>query len=297
MQANPLCGRCPELEGHTSAIERCTQLTVVGEQHVEDAGGLHFGGIDNPVVRVIGDHHQLAHHGATQGMCAGLDPVRRGIGQMRVLALEAVAQAGRLHRQGLSAADGTRLAVDANAGIVGIAQLDAAGARCAAHQRKRERIEPVRTGALDRHGAAAYWRAGQLRVAADREDATAQFVEAPDQVGTAQILLIALVHDQVQAAGVGAEWDAVERAMLRVGLRRRERLRPAGFGRTAVAVGGVPQVRAPAVVIAVGALVVEQGLVRARVERNSRSGWHGQRQAAEEQRRQAPVSDRANEHG
>ena len=134
MQANPLCGRCPELEGHTSGIECRAQLAVVGEQHVEDAGGLHFGGIDDPVVRVIGDYHQLAHHGAAQVMCAGRDPVRRGFGQMRVPAPEAIAQAGRLHRQGLPAADGSRLAVDADAGVAGIAQFQAAGARRTAHQ-------------------------------------------------------------------------------------------------------------------------------------------------------------------
>lgn len=155
MQANPLRGRCPELEGHTSAIERRAQLAVVGEQHVEDAGGLHFGGIDDPVVRIIGNYHQLAHHGAANVSHTCRELVSGGVGQMRVLAPEAVAQAGRLHRQDLPAADGARLAVDADAGIVGIAQLDAAGARCAAHQRERKRIEPVRTGSLDRHGAAA----------------------------------------------------------------------------------------------------------------------------------------------
>ncbi len=208
-------------------------------------------------------------------MCAGFDPVRRGIGQMRVLAPDASAQARRLHRQALPATNGKRLAVDADAGVACIAQLDAAGARRTAHQRERKRIEPVRPRALDRHSTAAQRRAGQLWVAADREDTTAEFVEAPDQVATAQVLFVALVHDQIQATGIGAQWNAVQRAVLRVGIHCRERLRPAGFTRTAVAAGGVPQMGSPAVVVAIGALVVEQGLVGARVERGSRSGLHG----------------------
>jgi len=240
VQANPLCGRCPELEGHTSGIERRAQLAVVGEQHVEDAGGLHFGGVDDPVVRVVGDYHQLAHHGAANVFHTCRDSVSGGIDQMRVLAPEAIAQAGRLHRQGPPAADGTRLAVDADAGVAVIAQFQAAGARRTAHQCERERIKPVRPRALDRHGTATQRRAGQLWVAADREDTTAQFIEAPGQVATAQVLFVALVHDQIQAAGIGAQWNAVQGAVPRVGIHRRERLRPAGFSRTSVAAGGIP---------------------------------------------------------
>lgn len=219
------------------------------------AGELNAGGGEDGPVRGAGARDELAAQGLADAVpVAGVDAERLVRRKVRELLLLGGGERGPGETQPLGAGLVEDAVVRGDAPVAGGEELGGGGGRGGVPG-EGVAVDPDGFGLGEVEGGGGSGGLGQevLLLAAQHPHLVAGGLEVQGLVG-GEVLLVALVEDVAQAGGPGGERDLVYGAV-GVGAGGEERLRPVGGGR-----GAGPHVQAPAVVRAVGALVVQDGL-------------------------------------
>ncbi len=249
-----LGGGGPDGEGGAAVLEDGAEGGGGRVQVVEDAGELDAGGGEDRAVRGAGARDELAAQGLADPVAvARVDGVGAVRGEVRELLLLGGGELGLAQPQPVGAAgQGAVLGLDG--AVAGGEELHGGGCGGGVPG-KGVAVDPdgLGLGEVQGGGGAGGLREEVLLLAAQHPHLVAGGLQVQGPVG-GQVLLVALVEDVAEAGGAGRERDLVDRAV-GVGAGGQERLGPVGGVR-----GSGPDVQAPAVVGAVGALVVQDGL-------------------------------------
>ncbi len=259
VEVDRLGRRCPHGQGRLPVLEDGPEpaLRRAGVQVVQHTGDLHARRGQHGTV-----HRALRGHDLAVQRLAHPVPVARVhrpggvVLQVRELRLLGVGERGLRQPQPALVVAGQRPVLDGDRAVVGVEQLGGGGA-VGTVPGEGVPVDPDRLGGgqVERGRAACGLRQEVLLLAVQQPHLVAVGLEVERLVG-GEILVVALVDDVAEAGGTLGERHLEDRA-IGISLHRLQGVRPVGGVR-----GTRPDVQAPAVVVPVGTVVVDDRLGR-----------------------------------